>query len=106
MLFNFVNVGIGKTTIVKNVCSLFREMNIPVVGFYTEELRKNEQRVGFDVININGGRGPLARIGDSGNSPFKVGKYTVVINEFESIVLPIFQKVISVNFLINKWQYS
>lgn len=93
ILIGFCKLGIGKTTIVKNVCSLLQEINMPIVGFYTEELRKNEQRIGFDVINVNGGRSPLARIGDGGNSPFKVGRYNVLINEFESIALPIFQRV-------------
>ncbi|XP_077301289.1 cancer-related nucleoside-triphosphatase homolog [Arctopsyche grandis] len=86
--------GIGKTTIIKALCSLLQQLNMPVIGFYTEELRRNQRRVGFDVVNINGARGPLARLSEDTQieSKFKVGQYSVLLNEFESMVLPIFQQ--------------
>jgi nucleoside-triphosphatase len=33
------------------------------VGFYTEEVRAGGERQGFDVVTMDGQRGPLARIG-------------------------------------------
>jgi nucleoside-triphosphatase len=32
-------------------------------GFYTEEVRAGGERQGFDVVTLDGQRGPLARIG-------------------------------------------
>jgi hypothetical protein len=33
------------------------------VGFYTEEVRAGGERQGFDVVTLDGHRGPLARVG-------------------------------------------
>ncbi|KAG6464186.1 cancer-related nucleoside-triphosphatase homolog isoform X2 [Manduca sexta] len=64
--------------------------NIKVYGFYTEEIRKNRVREGFDVVSLDGLRGRLARDLALLNSPVKakVGKYGVLIEEFENVALP------------------
>ena len=54
--------GVGKTTLVRKVCSSLKETNTPVQGFYTEEVRSGGRRVGFDVVTLCGTRGPLARV--------------------------------------------
>ena len=54
----------------------------PAAGFYTEELRRGGDRLGFDVVALDGRRGPLARIGHGGP---QVGKYTVDVPSFEAI---------------------
>ena len=66
----FVNiVGIGKTTLVRKVCSLLQQREgIEVHGFYTEEVRERTSggrgsRIGFDVVTLSGNRAPLARVG-------------------------------------------
>lgn len=56
--------GVGKTTLVKKVCDKLEEMNFECQGFYTEEIREDGQRVGFDVVTLDGKRGPLARVVD------------------------------------------
>ena len=62
---SFIHVsGVGKTTLVKKVCEKLEEMNWACEGFYTEELREDGQRVGFDVVTLDGARGSLARVVD------------------------------------------
>ncbi len=53
-------------------------------GFYTEELRssKGGGRLGFDVVTLDGRRGPLARVGRPGP---QVGKYAVDLSSFQDI---------------------
>ena len=62
----------------------------PVLGFYTEEIRgSNGARLGFDVVSLDNelNRKPLARENSEIIGP-KVGKYTVMLGDFESIALP------------------
>jgi nucleoside-triphosphatase len=55
----------------------------PAAGFYTEEVRgPGGDRLGFDVVALDGGRGPLARVGGSGP---RVGKYAVDLESFEEV---------------------
>jgi hypothetical protein len=64
-LFNSARVflGVGKTTLTKKICKALQERNVPVVGFYTEEVREGGRRIGFDIIDIAKGiRKPLARV--------------------------------------------
>ena len=44
------------------MCETLKKSGIAIQGFYTEELRAAHRRVGFDVVTLNGNRGPLARI--------------------------------------------
>jgi len=45
--------GIGKTTLVKKVVKLLQEFHaVTASGFYTEELRDNRTRIGFDVVSF------------------------------------------------------
>ena len=61
--------GIGKTTVIKRVCSMVQKHrgDVHVSGFYTEEVREGGRggrgaRVGFDVVTLEGERGVLARL--------------------------------------------
>lgn len=56
--------GVGKTTLLKKVCDRLEEMNLECQGFFTEEVREDGQRVGFDVVTLDGDRSPLARVVD------------------------------------------
>ena len=65
--------GVGKTTLVKQVIDHFMKEGVAVCGFYTEDVRdgngsgkgsqRSGPRVGFDVVDIKGRRGQLARVG-------------------------------------------
>ncbi|XP_017771641.1 PREDICTED: nucleoside-triphosphatase THEP1 [Nicrophorus vespilloides] len=79
--------GVGKTTIVKKLC---KELQTPISGFYTEEVRDSKNvRIGFDVVSVDEStRGVLARISDPNkNSKYTIGKYQVYLTEFEDCAL-------------------
>ncbi|XP_022117244.2 cancer-related nucleoside-triphosphatase homolog [Pieris rapae] len=86
--------GVGKTTIIKRICKSLQCKGVKLSGFYTEEVRTNRIREGFDVISLNGVKGRLARDQRLLSTPAKckVGKYDVLIQEFENIALPTLQK--------------
>jgi nucleoside-triphosphatase len=72
--------GCGKTTVILRTLGL---LSHPAAGFYTEELRSGGGgRLGFDVVALDGRRGPLARVGRAGP---QVGKYAVDLSSFEEI---------------------
>lgn len=56
-------VGVGKTTLVKKIVKHLKSHNIECSGFYTEEIRNNNYRVGFDIVTLDGTRAILARKG-------------------------------------------
>ncbi len=70
--------GCGKTTTILRTVELLAR---PVAGFYTEEVRdEGGRRGGFDVVTLDGRRGPLARTGAPGP---RVGRYGVDVASFE-----------------------
>ena len=72
--------GVGKTTLLKNLCS---ELQQDCAGFYTEEIREAGKRVGFDIVSVDEKlRAPLARVNTNAKGP-KVGQYTVITQDFE-----------------------
>lgn len=76
--------GVGKTTVVMR--TLERLQGIPVRGFYTCEVRDSGRRIGFDAVGLSTGRRvPLARKGVE--SPYTVGRYAVMLEEFESLFI-------------------
>ena len=77
--------GCGKTTaIMKILASLDCEK---VAGFYTQEIRENNNRKGFRWKRLNGTTRILAHVDIKGR--FKVGKYGVDVAGFEKSVVPI-----------------
>lgn len=73
--------GCGKTTVILRALAI---LSRPAAGFYTEEVRgpRGGSRLGFDVVTIDGRRGPLARVGAPGP---RVGKYGVDVASFEEL---------------------
>ncbi|CAH2980486.1 unnamed protein product [Chilo suppressalis] len=92
--------GVGKTTLTKKLNSLLRSEGIKTCGFYTEEVRQNRIREGFDVVTLDGQRGRLARDMTvmSGLVKFRVGKYAVLVQEFENVALPALKQFFSHSF--------
>lgn len=64
--------GVGKTTIIKK---LLEKLKLPAGGFYTEEIREDNVRMGFAVVTLSGFKGVLAH--RNFKSRYKVGKYGV-----------------------------
>ena len=77
--------GCGKTTAIMEIIA---ELGCTsVAGFYTEEIRENNNRKGFRWKRLDGAAGILAHIDIK--SRFKVGKYRVDVAGFEKSVVPV-----------------
>lgn len=74
--------GIGKTTLIRAVLQQIED--IKCAGFYTEEKRHQGQRIGFDVVTLDGQEGTLASVGRKEPT---VGRYSVDVEEFEKLAL-------------------
>ncbi|XP_031447742.1 cancer-related nucleoside-triphosphatase isoform X2 [Phasianus colchicus] len=88
--------GIGKTTLIQKVTQALKSSDVPVDGFYTEEVKEGGRRRGFDVVTLSGKRGPLSRVSsDSSTSrrECRVGQYVVDVASFEQLVLPVLRNV-------------
>ena len=72
--------GCGKTTLIKQI---LKELKIPARGFFTEEIRKGGERIGFKIVTLQGKEGILAEKGIK--SSFRVSKYGVILRDLEEI---------------------
>jgi len=72
--------GVGKTTLIKKI---LENINLRAGGFYTEEIRENNRRVGFKIISLDNQEGILAHI--SIKNSRRVGRYGVNIYDLENI---------------------
>ena len=73
----------GKTTVIKKVIKL---LTIPLKGFYTEEERLNDKRVGFLMHSLDGKKGYLAH--QDITSDYHIRRFGVSIANIESIAIP------------------
>ena len=64
--------GVGKTTLIKKILD---ECPLRAGGFYTQEIRENNTRSGFEIITLSGQKGILAHVEFKGRH--RVGKYRV-----------------------------
>lgn len=87
-LFLTGSPGVGKTTLIRTILERLDE--ITCSGFYSEETRRSGQRTGFKVITLDGREGTLASLGSQKPT---VGKYTVRVDQFEKLVLPLLDTV-------------
>jgi nucleoside-triphosphatase len=74
--------GIGKTTIVKQL--VYELERYSPRGFYTEEIRHEGERKGFQLVSLDGRKSILAHVFI--NSPYHVGKYRVDVSAFDSFL--------------------
>ena len=72
--------GVGKTTLVKKI---LKNINLRAGGFYTEEIKENNRRVGFKIISLDNQEGILAHANIKDSQ--RVGRYGVNINDLENI---------------------
>ena len=67
--------GVGKTTVLTQIQHHLQENNYGIGGVYCPEIRKNQERVGFKIIDLMSKKeGFLSHINCKGP---KVGKYKV-----------------------------
>ncbi len=83
--------GIGKTTILMKVAQAVPPGRC--LGFFTEALYKQGRRVGFQVVTLDGRRASLARKKE-GRSEMRVGPYVIDLEPFESLVLPLLDRMV------------
>ena len=74
--------GVGKTTLVKKFVEELKQFH--PVGFYTEEIREEGTRKGFELISLDGRKGLLSHTDIQG--PHRVGKYRVDVKGFEAFL--------------------
>lgn len=75
--------GVGKTTAVVEAVRRLRARGVAVDGFWTEEVRKDGSRVGFDVVRVDGTRTRLSR--KAMDSDVRVGSYGVLVDEAAAV---------------------
>ncbi|XP_050228001.1 uncharacterized protein LOC126677433 isoform X1 [Mercurialis annua] len=85
--------GVGKTTLIMRVLETLKmsNPNLKIQGFYTSEVREGSERVGFEVVTLDGRKAPLASTTISTSESLRwpsVGKYKVDLASFESLALP------------------
>jgi nucleoside-triphosphatase len=80
--------GVGKTTAIKKVVAALGPERCG--GFYTEELRNEEGRTGFQIVTLSGERGLLASV--HSESPLRISRYGVELEALESIGLKALQE--------------
>jgi nucleoside-triphosphatase len=71
----------GKTTTIKKIIDIIGVEHCG--GFYTEEIRNQETRIGFRLVTLDGHSGILAHVNYAG--PIRVGRYGVNLDFLESI---------------------
>jgi len=74
--------GSGKTTLIQRVVA---RIDIPIGGFYTQEIREGGVRQGFKIITFDEQEGILAHIKHPG--PPRVGKYGVNLSALETVAV-------------------
>jgi len=87
--------GSGKTTLVAEVAAA---VGGRAGGFYTQEIRAQGRRVGFEVVTLEGRRGRLAHVEARG--PYRVGKYGVDLESFEATGVDALERAIREKDLI------
>ena len=72
----------GKTTLIRKLTEALKSLH--PVGFYTEEIREENGRKGFELISLEGKRGLLSH--KQIESPYRVGQYRVDVKGFEDFL--------------------
>jgi nucleoside-triphosphatase len=76
--------GVGKTTVIRQVVEMIGSDSAS--GFFTQEMREGNRRVGFALETLAGERGVLAHVSYKG--PHRIGKYGVDLQVLESLAVP------------------
>jgi nucleoside-triphosphatase len=79
--------GVGKTTLIRQA---MKNLGDEAGGFFTEEIRVNDVRIGFRIVTLAGQKAKLA--GAEILSSYHVGKYGVDIRGIEDVAVPALEK--------------
>ncbi len=80
--------GVGKTALIKKLAEIFKEFN--PVGFYTEDIKEDGIKTGYNAVSLYGDNIMLAHI--TLKSKHRVGKYKHNIRGFETFLSDIFMR--------------
>jgi len=89
------NPGCGKTTLINRILSNYSGL---AGGFYTREIRRGHERVGFEIVTLDGGTCLLASVDTK--SSIRVGKYGVDLGNLENTGVPAIQSAIDKKWLV------
>ncbi len=87
--------GCGKTTLIKRVVN---ELELPAGGFYTEEIHERGQRVGFQIITLDGETAVLAHV--DFKTPQRLGKYGLDLSGLETVGVAALREAMRVRQLV------
>lgn len=73
----------GKSTLIERVVN---RIDVPLMGFFTREMKEKGRRVGFSINTLDGREGILAH--QNLKTPFRVGRYGVNLRDIDSIAVP------------------
>jgi nucleoside-triphosphatase len=79
----------GKTTLVRRVV---KELPQSAGGFYTEEIRKHRERVGFKIVTLDGKEGVFAHV--NFKTQQRLGKYGLDLSPLETIGIEAVRKTV------------
>jgi len=85
------NPGCGKTTLIKEIVLHFKEKDIPLSGFITEEVRKGNTRIGFGIQDLKTLEKKVFASTEN-VTQYRFGKYYLDLSNFESIALKAFER--------------
>jgi len=74
--------GVGKTTLIRR---LAEELGAQAGGFYTEEIRGPEGRLGFRLVTLDGEEATFAHVELARRTPQRVGRYGVDVGVLDRI---------------------
>jgi len=74
--------GVGKTTLFIKLAEALKALS--PVGFYTAEIRERGERMGFELVSLDGRKGLLSHVEIRG--AHRVGKYGVDLKGFEDLL--------------------
>jgi nucleoside-triphosphatase len=75
--------GSGKTTLIRRVLERFEGQ---AAGFYTQEIREEGERKGFEIITLDGQHAALAHVDI--RSAQRLGKYHLDLGALERLAVP------------------
>jgi nucleoside-triphosphatase len=88
--------GVGKTTVLKKLIAALPGRG---GGFYTQEIRARNRRLGFEIVTLGGERANLAHADKPGRP--RVGKYGVCVENVDTVAVPaVYQAVMETDYVV------
>lgn len=70
-------VGQGKTTNIEKIASVLKKNEIPVGGFYSPRIMKNDKTIGYDIVNISNNQRTVFLRQANGEACERIGKFKI-----------------------------